>query len=140
MTGKPVDALAQMVPELVVAHEGSVSINQPNVGLQVWDSVSGQRIQTGEAYGTIMAISPDNRIILTRVDRTLRFWDTETLQELRIIENIDAEYAAFSPYGTSLAVMTPEGFRLFRVARSSADLVRWVEENRTGWGPRRNSQ
>jgi len=89
--------------------------------VKLWDVGSGQLLRTlqGE-WATIVAFSPNGRMIASGGKATLELWDTASGQLLRTLGEPWAQWVpsiAFSPDGRMIAVGTKDGTLIYGIPR-----------------------
>ncbi|PKO19197.1 MAG: hypothetical protein CVU39_01205 [Chloroflexi bacterium HGW-Chloroflexi-10] len=105
-TGGEMDFPAEMkIGRTVFSGDGSlVAISENFHTIAVWNVSTRQIINRFSDPGGNMAISPDNRLLLTSSDKTARLWDISTGQQLRVYSGHTAVISSVS--------FTPDGKRI----------------------------
>jgi WD40 repeat protein/DNA-binding SARP family transcriptional activator len=103
----------------------------------VWDAVSGEERYrlVGHAAGILsVAFSPGGHLALTgATDGSLVLWDVDSGRALRSYKNISKPVTglAFTPGGETFVVASDDdAVHEYRVDRSQAELMAWIEANR----------
>jgi WD40 repeat protein len=133
-SGREIARLQQAlgVRHIRLARNGSRALTLPSGAepLRVWDVASGKQIAllTGhDGFVLDGQLSPDGKLAVTfsEIDGTARLWDIDMGHQLGVLRRGDrVNYAAFSPDGTRVLVVSADGTaRLFPAFASGQALV-----------------